>query len=84
VPSGSCTGKLIIARERVTYESLEDREHTRQWPLADIKKAKRDSPYLIEIEPFKGDKYTLEIEGKGIDIDVYKKLTNWMSLARGK
>ncbi len=84
VPSGSCTGKLIISRDRVVYESLEDREHTRQWPLADIKKVKRSSPYKIEIEPLTGDKYTLELEGKGIDVSVHKQLMNWISLARQK
>ena len=84
VPSGSCTGKLIITRDRVVYESLEDREHTRQWPLADIKKIKRNSPYKIEIEPFNQDKYTLEVEGKGIDVSVHKQLMNWISLARQK
>lgn len=82
VPSGNCTGKLIITRDRVVYESLEDREHTRQWPLTDIKKVKRSNPYKIEIEPFNRDKYTLELEGSGMDISVYKKLTNWISLSR--
>lgn len=84
VPSGSCTGKLIITRDRVVYESLEDREHTRQWPLADIKNIKRKSPYQIEIEPFNRETYTLEIEGKGIDVSVHKQLMNWISIARQK
>lgn len=84
VPSGSCTGKLIITRDRVVYESLEDREHTRQWPLADIKKIKRNNPYRIEIEPFNRDKYTLELEGSGMDIGVFKKLQTWIVQARVK
>ncbi|GEM_PF-948612 len=84
VPSGNCTGKLIITRDRVVYESLEVREHTQQWPLVDIKKIKRKNPYQIEIEPFNREKYTLEIEGQGIDIGVHKKLMNWISLARQK
>ncbi len=84
VPSGSCTGKLIISRDRVVYESLEEREHTQQWPLADIKKITRKNPYEIEIEPFNRDKYTLQIEGKGIDISVHKQLMNRISLARQK
>ncbi|MBP6819955.1 MAG: hypothetical protein KA368_00190 [Acidobacteria bacterium] len=84
VPSGSCTGKLIITRDRVVYESLEDREHTRQWPLADIKNVKRKSPYQIEIEPFNRETYTLEIEGKGIDVSVHKQLMNRISIARQK
>lgn len=84
VPSGSCTGKLIITRDRVVYESLEDREHTRQWPLIDIKKTKRSNPYKFEIEPFNRDKYTLELEGSGMDISVFKKLQNWIVQARVK
>ena len=83
-PSGSCTGKLIVNQERVVYESLEDREHTRQWPLVDIKKIKRKSPYKIEIESFNREKYTLELEGQGMDIAVFKKLQNWISLARSR
>ena len=82
VPSGSCNGKLIVNQERIVYESMEDREHTRQWPLVDIKKIKRKSPYKIEIEPFNRDKYTLELEGQGMDITVFKKLQNWISLSR--
>lgn len=82
VPSGSCTGKLLINQERVVFESLEDREHTRQWPLVDIKKIKRKSPYKLEIEPFNRDKYTLELEGKGMDISEFKKLQNWITIAR--
>lgn len=84
VPSGSCTGKLIITRDRVVYESLEDREHTRQWPLIDIKKVKRGNPYKFEVEPFNRDKYTLELEGSGMDISVFKKLQNWIVQARTK
>ncbi len=84
VPSGSCTGKLIVNQERVVYESVEDREHTRQWPLIDIKKIKRKSPYKIEIEAFNREKYTLELEGQGMDIGVFKKLQNWISLARSR
>jgi hypothetical protein len=84
VPSGSCTGKLIINPERVVYESLEEREHTRQWPLSDIKKIKRKSPYKVEIEPFNREKYVLELEGNGIDITVFKKLENWLSMARSR
>ncbi|MFN0088157.1 MAG: hypothetical protein ACKVX9_22395 [Blastocatellia bacterium] len=84
VPSGSCTGKLIITRDRVIYESLENREHTRQWPVVDLKKVKRNNPYRIEIEPFNRDKYTLELEGAGMDISVFKKLENWIVTARTK
>ncbi len=82
VPSGSCVGKLIISSDRVVFESLDDREHTRQWPLADIKKIKRKSPYSIEIEPFNREKYAIEIEGQGIDIGVHKNLMNRISAAR--
>lgn len=81
---GSCTGKLIITRERLVYESLDNREHTRQWPLIDIKRVKRASPYKIEIDTFNRDDYTLELEGQGMDIDVQKMLDEWISLSRQK
>lgn len=81
---GSCTGKLIITKDRVTYESLEDRDHTRQWPFNDIKKIKRDSPYQIEVETFNRGGYTLELEGQGMDISVHKQLTDWIAKARSR
>lgn len=82
VPSGSCAGNLIVAKDRLTYDSLEEREHTRQWLFKDIRSTKRRSPYRLEIETRAGEKYALELEGKGMDISVYRQLQNWIALAR--
>lgn len=79
---GSCTGKLIVSDDRISYESSDDREHSRQWLFTDIKKMKRNSPYKFEVKPFKGDGYTLEILGKGIDITDFKVIENKLALAK--
>jgi hypothetical protein len=75
---GSCTGKLIITRDRVVYESLEKPEDSRQFPLNEIKKIKRNNPYKIEIDTFNRDNYELDIEGQGMDISVFRTLEGWI------
>jgi len=40
-PSGSCSGNLILTKDRLTYESVEERDHTRQWLFKDMLRTKR-------------------------------------------
>ena len=79
---GSCTGRLIVGEDRVSYESADDRDHSRQWLFTDIKKMKRKSPYKFEVQLFKGDGYTLDILGQGIDITDFKKVENRMATVK--
>lgn len=79
---GSCTGKLIIGEDRISYESADDRDHSRQWLFTDIKKIKRKSPYKFEVQLFKGDGYGLEILGQGIDITDFKKVENKLAIVK--
>lgn len=79
---GSCTGKLIVGDDRFSYESSDDREHSRQWLLADIKTIKRNSPYKFQVKLFKGDGYELEILGNGIDITDFKVMENKLAMEK--
>lgn len=79
---GSCTGNLLLGKGRLTYDALDDRDHTRQWLFRDIYRTRRRSPYRLEVETRAGEKYTLELQGRGMDIAVYRQLQNWISLAR--
>ena len=79
---GSCTGRLIVGDDRISYESLDDRDHSRQWLFNDIKKIKRKSPYKFEVQLLKGDGYSLEILGQGIDINDFKAMENLITTAK--
>lgn len=79
---GNCTGNLLLGGGRLTYEALDDREHTRQWLFRDIYRTRRRSPYWLEVETRNGEKYNFELQGKGMDIGVYRQLQNWIRLAR--
>ena len=79
---GSCKGRLIVGSDRISYESTDDRDHSRQWLFTDIKKLKRDSPYKLSIKPLSGDGYTLDILGQGIDITDFKKIEDNLATAK--
>ncbi len=79
---GSCTGRLIIGDDRISFESTDDRDHSRQWLFTNIKKMKRNSPYKLEIKPFTGDSYTLDILGQGMDITDFKRLQDKLAAAK--
>lgn len=79
---GSCTGRLVIDNDRISYESLDDRDHSRQWLFTDIKRIKRKSPYKFEVQLLKGDGYSLEILGQGIDITDFKKIEDAIATAK--
>ena len=79
---GSCKGRIIISDDRISFESTDDRDHSRQWLFTDIKKVKRQSPYKLSVKPFTGDEYTLEILGQGIDITDFKKVEDKMAAVK--
>jgi hypothetical protein len=81
---GSCNGRLIIEKNRVAFESINNINHSRQWSLRDIKELKRDNPYGIKIIPFSGDTYNLSIEGKGMDSETFRELVDRVTAARLK
>ena len=79
---GSCNGRLRISQDRVAFDSVTDIDHSRQWAMRDIKEIKRPNPYRLDIEPFVGTSYTLQLDGKGIDADDYRRLVDLVTNAR--
>ena len=79
---GSCSGRLMLQKDRVVFESIDDIAHSRQWSLRDIKEMKRDNPYGIKIIPFAGETCNLGIQGKGMDSDTYRSLVDRVTAAR--
>jgi hypothetical protein len=79
---GGCHGRLAISEDRVIYESTDNISHSRNWQLKDIKELKQNNPYKLTVEPFRGDKYTLNLEGQGMDPKVFKALVDRVTAAR--
>jgi hypothetical protein len=81
---GSSDGKLIIAEKMIAFEAANDRARSRQWELKDIKNIKQTGPYVLEIEPFTGDDYKLELLGDGMPPAEFKILSDRVVAARMK
>lgn len=81
-PVGSTDGKLVISDTEIAFESLNDIKRSQRWSYSDIKEIKQTSTYLIEIAPFRGDKYKLELQGEGISSAQFKALTDRIAAAR--
>ncbi len=81
---GKVDGKLIIMEKMIHFESAEGLKYSRQWELKDIKTVKQTGPYVLEIEPFSGDKYKLELIGEGMTPAEFKALSDRVGSARVK
>lgn len=81
-PFGSTDGKLVISETEIAFEGLDDIKRSQRWSYQDIKEIKQNSTYLIEIVPFRGDKYKLELQGEGMSSAQFKALTNRIASAR--
>ncbi len=81
-PVGSTDGKLVISENEIAFESLNDIKRSQRWSYQDIKEIKQESTYLIEIVPFRGDKYKLELQGEGMSSSQFKALTDRIAAAR--
>lgn len=81
---GKTTGKLIIMENMIHFESAEGLKYSRQWELKDVKTVKQTGPYVLEIEPFSGDKYKLELLGEGMSPAEFKALSDRVGSARVK
>lgn len=79
---GNCSGRLIFGDDRISFESADDRDHSRQWLFTDIKKLKRKSPYKLDVQTFDGEGYSLEILGSGIDITDSKTIEDKIAAAK--
>lgn len=81
-PVGSTDGKLIVSETEIAFESLNDIKRSQRWTYQDIKEMKQVSTYIIEISPFRGDKYKLELQGEGMSSAQFKMLTDRIASAR--
>lgn len=81
-PMGSTDGKLVISDKEIAFESLNDIKRSQRWSYQDIKEIKQESTYLIEIVPFRGDKYKLELQGEGMSSAQFNALTDRIASAR--
>ena len=82
-PFGSTDGKLVISEAEIAFESLNDIKRSQRWSYRDIKEMKQTSTYIIEITPFRGDSYKLELQGEGLSSAQFKILTDRVASARG-
>lgn len=58
---GNTDGKLIVDDTRIMFESTDNASDSRRWDLKDIKELKNKNPYELEIRPFRGDNYELQL-----------------------
>jgi hypothetical protein len=81
---GSDSGQLIAKQDRLVFESA-NTGASREWLFSDIKRFRQKGPYRLEIQPFSGDKYELELlGGGGMAADDYKKIVDSIARARTK
>lgn len=83
-PTGGCSGRLMITKDRIMYESVSEVSHSRRWDLSQIKQTKRSGPYVLGIEPFEGGDNNFEIQGQGLDDRDYRALVDRITAARAK
>ena len=81
-PFGTTDGKLVISETEIAFEGLNDIKRSQRWSYQDIKEIKQSSAYIIEIVPFRGDKYKLELQGEGMNTAQFKALENRIAAAR--
>ena len=79
---GSCTGKLDIFEDRMSYDSLDNVSDSEQWQLQGIKEMERKNPYKVVINPFVGSKQTLELVGGGMSSSDFQKIQRLISQQR--
>lgn len=79
---GSCQGTLVLTTDRVSFESLNEINDSRQWALADIKEVQQSGAYKLKVVPFLGDTFNFELTGKGMDSGEFRRLTDRIARAR--
>jgi hypothetical protein len=79
---GGSTGRLIVSDSGIAYESIDNASSSRRWEFRDIREMKLKNPYEIEIVAAGGEKYTLELQGQGMDTGDYNALIDRVTKAR--
>lgn len=81
---GGCVGRLIVMEDRLAFESLDERNDSRQWVYADISELGQDGIYKLKVSPFLGNEYNLELIGRGLDSQQYRELVDRIADARAR
>lgn len=79
---GNCHGRLIVRQDIIAYESIDELKDSRQWALRDVRELELKNPYELKIKPFRGDDYTLDFDGKGMDTGIYRQLVERVTSSR--
>jgi hypothetical protein len=80
-PFGSTDGRLVITDKMVAFESG-DLKRSRQWEYKDIREIKQQSPYLLEVIPYRGDSYNLELQGESLTSSDFRVLQDRVAASR--
>ncbi|MFN3323591.1 MAG: hypothetical protein ACK5AZ_08860 [Bryobacteraceae bacterium] len=79
---GSCRGRLIVADDRLVYESIDNLSHSRRWALRDLKELKLSNPYELSVDPFNGSGYKIHFEGEAMESTDFRQLVDRVTAAR--
>ncbi|MDX2266671.1 MAG: hypothetical protein NW208_01110 [Bryobacter sp.] len=79
---GNTQGKLIVDGARIIFESTANASESRRWELKEIREFKQDNPFEIVITSSGGEKYSLILEGKGMDSSEYREISDRITKAR--
>jgi len=79
---GGDNGRLVVKSDRLAFESS-NAAVSREWLFSDIRGIKQKGPYRLEIQPFSGDNYSLELlGGGGMAGEDFKRLADSIARAR--
>ena len=81
---GNCVGQLMVSGDRISFESLTDLDHSRQWFFADIREVEQDGIYKLSISPFLGNDYDFELNGRGLNSQEYRQIVDGVAAARAR
>ena len=79
---GGCVGRLMILEDRLAFESLDERNDSRQWAFSDISEISQDGIYKLKVRPFLGNEYNLELVGRGMSSQQFRDLSSRVADAR--
>ncbi len=81
---GGDNGRLVVKPDRLAFEAGSPGA-SREWLFSDIKEFKQQGPYRLEIQPFSGDKYNLELMGGGgMSSEDFQRISDSIARARSK
>lgn len=81
---GGCNGRLIVMQDRLAFESLDERNDSRQWVFSDISELTQDGIYKLKVRPFIGNEYNFELVGRGMDSQQFRELSSKIAEARAR